>query len=818
MPGRTTRRPVAKSSLATRSPEEKQRLEELAAALPTLQATLADLREAKLPLQRKVAEVRQAGTRYDRAAALETRLALLENVQVREVEWTISDYSALLESCPKGQCVTSPTFAAGGVPNMQPAAKELKNKHRVLPCQLPSLPALPLEEASETLEAAGADALASTAGLEEAQLQEVRTLLADLQKAAVIERQHFRQRPPELGLGEDELLLFLGRERTKEARRPSDGWHGDSAAASAQRTEATATALLAVRHAAVQRRLALEQLRSEQLHSAEEFGLLREHLEALKNDPARAAQLAPHTATDLALSFAAALVRRKELLKNLGEATRARRELLRAAQRREQFLSCARAEPLRPELTESGTPATAAPAAVLAIAESLDAFGYSSSQSLAGRVRSLAERNVKLWKELSAAWSGKAGEAEAEAPPLVGPKEPEVEPKPVAGQLCFRKTPSIPAPAPPPIVPSRQRDGLILPSSLKGQALPGAADAASKMEETDIEPGQGYGLFDLDLEGPFQGWRKAARQSRLWKRRKREENARRYLGKWGRAQAVWALLGALHGLVSAYRPVADASSLSRGQRVRAHGQSGAFLSCTDKGVCKVLFDGTSDAQIVPTQDLDKIEPGHHPFMVAIVFTAWSVLSASSLQLATSRLRSDLAFHRAFGKLGRCLLSMAMLTDPRIAMKFVVSGWHALVAGKEAEKTRLRRLREVFKAWLEVLVMVKHNNVLDRLDETKLELEQARAKHLKAGQRCEWLKALGLGASLGWGNVGKRDSDPFPVVSGKSAALAFSVTMSVPTVPSWGPKARGEPHGQAQLDRACAMELDFWCCWVACTIC
>eukprot|EP00434_Breviolum_minutum_P038506 symbB.v1.2.034158.t1/scaffold4292.1/size81749/1 len=50
---------------------------------------------------------------------LETRLALLENRQVREVEWTISDYTALLESCPKGQCITSPTFSAAGIPNMQ---------------------------------------------------------------------------------------------------------------------------------------------------------------------------------------------------------------------------------------------------------------------------------------------------------------------------------------------------------------------------------------------------------------------------------------------------------------------------------------------------------------------------------------------------------------------------------------------------------------------------------------------------------------------------------------------------------------------------
>ncbi|CAE7861532.1 unnamed protein product, partial [Symbiodinium necroappetens] len=94
---------------------------------------------------------------------------------------------------------------------------------------------------------------------------------------------------------------------------------------------------------------------------------------------------------------------------------------------------------------------------------------------------------------------------------------------------------------------------------------------------------------------------------------------------------------------------------------------------------------------------------------------------------------------------------------RIAMKFLLTRWHNFVAAKEMEKSRLRRLREVFKAWFDVLVMVKHNNALDRLDETKLELENARAKCLKAARRREWLKV--------------------------------------------------------QVDRACAMELDFWGSWV-----
>lgn len=96
-----------------------ERIEELQEKLPQLQALLDELRYAKQPVQRTLQQVKQAGTRFDRALVLETRLGLLENRQVREVEWTISEYSSLLETCPKGQCIMSQTFSAGGIANMQ---------------------------------------------------------------------------------------------------------------------------------------------------------------------------------------------------------------------------------------------------------------------------------------------------------------------------------------------------------------------------------------------------------------------------------------------------------------------------------------------------------------------------------------------------------------------------------------------------------------------------------------------------------------------------------------------------------------------------
>jgi hypothetical protein len=57
---------------------------------------LADLRAKKEHAVRVLAEARKAGTRQDRGEMLEKRFELLCNAQVREVEWVIPDYCALL--------------------------------------------------------------------------------------------------------------------------------------------------------------------------------------------------------------------------------------------------------------------------------------------------------------------------------------------------------------------------------------------------------------------------------------------------------------------------------------------------------------------------------------------------------------------------------------------------------------------------------------------------------------------------------------------------------------------------------------------------
>mmetsp|Transcript_5746 Transcript_5746/g.21862 ORF Transcript_5746/g.21862 Transcript_5746/m.21862 type:complete len:340 (+) Transcript_5746:226-1245(+) len=115
--GTTSRSTLAHWKPAT--PEEAKRFEDLQETIPLLQEVLQQLQDAKARLAAKVTEARRSGTRQDRGEVLESRLALIENAKVREVEWAIPNLSELLEKCPKGQSIVSPLFGAAGVPNMQ---------------------------------------------------------------------------------------------------------------------------------------------------------------------------------------------------------------------------------------------------------------------------------------------------------------------------------------------------------------------------------------------------------------------------------------------------------------------------------------------------------------------------------------------------------------------------------------------------------------------------------------------------------------------------------------------------------------------------
>ena len=56
---------------------------------------------------------REGGERIAQTAS--TGLRAETDRERRKVEWTISDFSELLEQCPKGQCIVSPEFCAGGI-------------------------------------------------------------------------------------------------------------------------------------------------------------------------------------------------------------------------------------------------------------------------------------------------------------------------------------------------------------------------------------------------------------------------------------------------------------------------------------------------------------------------------------------------------------------------------------------------------------------------------------------------------------------------------------------------------------------------------
>lgn len=229
---------------------------------------------------------------------------------------------------------------------------------------------------------------------------------------------------------------------------------------------------------------------------------------------------------------------------------------------------------------------------------------------------------------------------------------------------------------------------------------------------------------------------------RTAKRQKREDNSRRYLGKPARAQTLWALVDGLNGHET-LRPLGlhGATRLLRGQRMRRHwGQGGTFLSCMEKGArCKVLFDGKLEAEMVASEELFKVQIGAHPYAAALAFLVWNLFSVSQNQLRLARLRSDLGYHRGWGKIGRALLRMTTFSDPRLALQLTLQRWRSSVVQKEAERLRLERLQQVFKAWFEVLVMVKYNNAMDQLERTSEKLQTAKAKCLEAETRTEKMK-------------------------------------------------------------------------------
>jgi len=262
-----------------------------------------------------------------------------------------------------------------------------------------------------------------------------------------------------------------------------------------------------------------------------------------------------------------------------------------------------------------------------------------------------------------------------------------------------------------------------------------------KLEVDGEEPTEAGFLFDLETECYFRAWSSIASTMRRAKRQKREENSRRYLGKKAKAQVMWALVDGLYGY-EVCRFVRNADTLSRGQRMRLapRGRSGTFLSCIDRGSrCKVLFDGKEEAEMVATEELLKVQIGAHPYAAGVAFLVWNLFRVSQLQLRVARLSSDLGYHRGWGKIGRAVLRMTSLTDARLAVKLTLRRWHSFVAHKEEQRHRLDQLHKVFKAWFEVLVMVKHNNALEQLELTQKQLQKGKQKCLEAETRTEKMK-------------------------------------------------------------------------------
>ncbi|CAJ1429909.1 unnamed protein product [Effrenium voratum] len=233
-------------------------------------------------------------------------------------------------------------------------------------------------------------------------------------------------------------------------------------------------------------------------------------------------------------------------------------------------------------------------------------------------------------------------------------------------------------------------------------------------------------VFDLELDRFFAAWSAVCKDMRSYWRRRRDENSRRWLGTRSRALSLWSLFSCLRRYVD--RPL---QKPARGARVRHKNTTGmgqmcgTFFSCSERGVCKILWDGTTAPSFVGALQLVEICSLPHPFLAGLAFLAWSLAHAHDEDLKIDGLRTALMFNQVMGKSSGKLTMMAVMQEESIkGLKFCFAAWKKAVKSRSLQRFRVRRAREVFRAWLEVLLMEQHDRAAERLEAAEMELRRA----------------------------------------------------------------------------------------------
>ena len=226
-------------------------------------------------------------------------------------------------------------------------------------------------------------------------------------------------------------------------------------------------------------------------------------------------------------------------------------------------------------------------------------------------------------------------------------------------------------------------------------------------------------VFDLTLDRFFAAWHAVSRDARHYGRCRRDANSRKWLGTQCSTRFLWSLVASLQCFVDKTLP----AKLFRGMRCRHRStqNAGTFLSSSERGICKVVFDNEAEPTLVPVVQLVRVCVVPHPFLAGLAFLAWALAHAQQEDLKIDSLRTALMFNQVMGKSSGQLTMLAVMQEEEVkGLKFCFAAWKKTVKRKAGalRKFWLKGLKDAFKAWLETLLLERHDRALELVTRTQ----------------------------------------------------------------------------------------------------
>ncbi|CAE7716101.1 SKOR [Symbiodinium sp. CCMP2592] len=251
-------------------------------------------------------------------------------------------------------------------------------------------------------------------------------------------------------------------------------------------------------------------------------------------------------------------------------------------------------------------------------------------------------------------------------------------------------------------------------------------------------------VFDLTLDRFFAAWHAVSIDARHYGRCRRDANSRKWLGTQCSTRFLWSLVASLQCFVDKTLP----AKLFRGMRCRhiSTQNAGTFLSSSERGICKVVFDNEAEPTLVPMVQLVRVCVVPHPFLAGLAFLAWALAHAQQEDLKIDSMRTALMFKQVMGKSSGQLTMLAVMQEEAVkGLKFCFAAWKRTVKRKAQalRKFWLNGLKDAFKAWLETLLLERHDRALELLTRTQADLKQLQITALARQAQAERLKGCVL---------------------------------------------------------------------------